>query len=148
MPGLLILAHAPLASTLLQVAAHLFPDDERVVALDVDARDPPEVSEARARRLLRRIGDPEVLVLTDAFGSTPCNVALRLADSPQVRVVVGVNVPMLWRAISYRQLPLAQLVERAVAGGIQGVMQLAGTRPQVQTTKTNEHDQAPSDDQQ
>lgn len=147
MPGLLIVAHAPLASSLKAVAAHVFPQQGALEALDIGPHDAPEAAEARARELLTVVRDPEVLVLTDVFGGTPCNVALRLADSAQVRVVVGVNVPMLWRAVSYCQLPLSELAERAVAGGAQGVMQLAPTRPQVQATRTD-HDQDSSHDQQ
>ncbi len=147
MPGLLIVAHAPLASSLKAVAAHVFPQQVALEALDVGPQDAPEAAETRARELMASLRDPEVLILTDVFGGTPCNVALRLADSAQVRVVVGVNVPMLWRAVSYRQLPLSELVERAVAGGAQGVMQLAPTRPQVQATRTD-HDQDSSQDQQ
>jgi PTS system ascorbate-specific IIA component len=148
MPGLLIIAHAPLASTLKAVAAHVFPNESRLAALDVANHDTPESAELAARELADRIRDPELLVLTDVFGGTPCNVALRLVDGPQVRVVVGVNVPMLWRAIGYRQLPVAELVERAVAGGVQGVMQLAPTRPQVQGPRSTDHDQDGIHDQQ
>jgi PTS system ascorbate-specific IIA component len=148
MPGLLIVAHAPLASTLKAVAAHVFPSEQGLEALDVAAQDSPEAAETLARTLAARVRDPELLVLTDVFGATPCNVAMRLAEGSQVRVVVGVNVPMLWRAIGYRHLPLAELVERAVAGGIQGVMQLAPTRPQVQASRPTDHDQDSSHDQQ
>ena len=148
MPGLLIVAHAPLASSLKAVAAHVFPQQTALEALDIGAHDSPETAEELARALLARVRDPEVLILTDVFGGTPCNVALRLADSAQVRVVVGVNVPMLWRTVSYRHLPLNELVERAIAGGTQGVMQLAPTPPQVQATRTTDHDQDSSDDQQ
>lgn len=132
MPGLLILAHAPLASSLKAVAAHVFPNETGIEAVDVAADDPLDRLEELARTLLERVRDPEALILTDVFGATPCNVAMRLAQGPQVRVVTGVSVPMLWRAIGYRQEPLVQLVERAVAGGVQGVMQLSPTRPHVQ----------------
>lgn len=148
MPGLLIIAHAPLASTLKGVAAHVFPLETALEALDVQPHQTPEQAEAAARVLLKRVRDPEALVLTDVFGGTPCNIALRLADSVQIRVVVGVNVPMLWRAISYRHMPLVELVDRAVAGGIQGVMQLAPARPQVQATKQSGDDQDGAHDQQ
>jgi PTS system ascorbate-specific IIA component len=148
MSGLLIIAHAPLASTLKSVAAHVFPNETRLEVLDVTGQDSPEAAEDAARVLAGRVRDPELLVLTDVFGGTPCNVALRLVDGPQVRVVAGVNVPMLWRALGYRQLPLTELVERAVAGGIQGVMQLAPARPQVQAHRSSDHDQDGLHDQQ
>src|SRR5258706_330902 len=98
MPGLMIIAHAPLASSLKSVAEHTFPDCSRVLeALDVLPQTPIEEVEASARAMLARVRDPEALIFTDVFGATPCNVAQRLGDGTQVRVVAGVNVPMLWR---------------------------------------------------
>jgi PTS system ascorbate-specific IIA component len=150
MPGLLIIAHAPLASSLKAVAEHTFPDSaSRVVALDVPAEMPPEEIERRARALLEQVRDPQALVLTDVFGATPCNVAQRLVDdAAQVKVVAGVNVPMLWRALCYAQASLDTLVTRAVAGATQGVMQVASSRPQNQATKPGAHDQGHCHDQQ
>ena len=76
------------------------------------------------------------------FGATPCNVAQRLADGVQVKVVAGVNVPMLWRTLCYADEPLDAVVARAVAGATQGVMQVATSRPQNQACKHAGHDQS------
>src|ERR1043165_6850538 len=101
MPGLLIIAHAPLASSLKAVATHTFPECASLLqALDVSADMAPEAIEAQARALLEQVRNPEALIFTDVFGATPCNVAQRLAshaEGAQVKVVAGVNVPMLWR---------------------------------------------------
>src|ERR1039458_3741815 len=102
MPGLLIIAHAPLASSLKAVAEHAFPDCAAPLgALDVHADMPVEEVEAQGRQMLDRLRSPDALILTDVFGATPCNVAQRLADGVQVKVVAGVNVPMLWRSLCY-----------------------------------------------
>ena len=130
MAGLLLIAHAPLASALQAVALHAFPDGGTpLLALDVGPHTSPEEVEAQARALLQRLEAEEVLVLTDVFGATPCNVAQRLADAHRVHVVAGVNVPMLWRALCYAAEPLQALAARAVAGGGQGVMQLPAPSP-------------------
>jgi PTS system ascorbate-specific IIA component len=142
MASLLIVAHAPLAAALKAVAAHAFPELESTMkALDVGATDAPEQVEARLRALLPAERDAEVLILTDVFGATPCNAALRVADGQRARVVAGVNVPMLWRAMCYRDEPLDSLVARAVGGATQGVMQVATSRPQNQSSKPNTDDQ-------
>ena len=142
MAGLLIIAHAPLASSLKSVASHAFPDcASRLEALDVSADMPLEQIEAQARELLARVRRPEALIFTDVFGATPCNVAQRLADGGQVKVVAGVNVPMLWRSLCYVDESLDALVARAVAGATQGVMQVATSRPQNQTFKPGGNDQ-------
>jgi len=99
MAGLLIIAHAPLATALQAVAGHVFPTEPAVAAIDVAADAAPEQVEQVARAALASVADPDALVLTDVFGATPCNVAMRLADGHHVRVVAGVNVPMLWRAV-------------------------------------------------
>ncbi|MGE5864417.1 MAG: PTS sugar transporter subunit IIA [Rhizobacter sp.] len=142
MPGLLIIAHAPMASSLKAVAQHAFPDcASRLMALDVLPDMSAEQIEAQARVLLSEVNSPEVLVFTDVFGATPCNVAQRLADGVHVKVVAGVNVPMLWRSLCYADEPLDALVARAVAGATQGVMQVAVSRPQNQAFKPGANDQ-------
>jgi PTS system mannose-specific IIA component len=147
MAGLLLIAHAPLATSLKAVVAHVFPNETGIEAIDVTPDATPDQVEGAARAALASIGEAEVLVLTDVFGATPCNVAMRLADGAHVRVVVGVNVPMLWRAVTYRKNPLAALVDRAVSGAVQGVMQLAPSRPQTQTSRPGDHDQSRAQDQ-
>jgi PTS system mannose-specific IIA component len=142
MPGLLIIAHAPLASSLKSVAGHAFPDcASRLEALDVTPDMTPEQVESQARELLSRMQRPETLIFTDVFGATPCNVAQRLADGVQVKVVAGVNVPMLWRSLCYADESLDALVARAMSGATQGVMQVATSRPQNQTFKPGGNDQ-------
>lgn len=137
MPGLLIIAHAPLASALRAVAAHVYPDRAAsLAALDVSADIAPEEVEAQAAALMAQVGTPEVLILTDVFGATPCNVAQRLADNVRVKAVTGVSVPMLWRALCYRTEPLDSLVARALTGATQGAMQVSPTRPQFQARNT------------
>lgn len=143
MSGILIIAHAPLASTLKAVAKHAFPDRVHFLqALDVTAEMTPEDIEARARELFAELPSPQALILTDVFGATPCNVAQRLADAGQVRVVAGVNVPMLWRALCYAEEPLDTMVSLAIAGAVQGVIQVGSARPQNQANKPGANDQA------
>lgn len=142
MLGILIIAHAPLASSLKTVASHAYADcGRRVEALDVTPEMSLEDIESKARELLQRVGQPEALIFTDVFGATPCNVAQRLADGVQVRLIAGVNVPMLWRSLCYLDEPLDAVVARAMAGATQGVMQVATSRPQNQTYKPGGNDQ-------
>jgi mannose PTS system EIIA component len=149
MTAILIMAHAPLASALRDVAAHVLPEAAReLLVLDVLPNwDGPAVEAAAQALLVKSRGTP-VLILTDVFGATPCNAAQRLADGQNVRVVTGVNVAMLWRALSYMHEPLEAVVARAVSGGTQGVLQLAPQGPQFQTQKPPRHDQEHVDHQQ
>ncbi|HEU4459014.1 MAG TPA: PTS fructose transporter subunit IIA [Methylibium sp.] len=137
MTALVVVAHAPLASALKAAAAHAFPEAAaRLATLDVQPHDAPEAIEQQLRRLLADAAayDPrhEALILCDVFGATPSNVAQRLADGLRVKVVTGVNVPMLWRALNYVHEPLETLAARALAGANQGVLVVAAARPQNQ----------------
>lgn len=142
MLGLLIIAHAPLASSLRTVALHTFPDCACYLqALDVSPNMETGEIELQARTLLAQLSRPQALIFTDVFGATPCNVAQRVADGHEVKVVAGVNVPMLWRSLCYAHEPLDAVVARAIAGATQGVMQVAVARPQNQAQKRGD-DQA------
>lgn len=141
MPRLLVIAHAPLASALQAVAAHIFPEAAAGMAVcDVGAEQSPEAVEEQAVAMADAFGEAEVLILTDVFGATPCNVARRLGDRAGTRVLVGVNVPMLWRALGHLHEPLDKVAALAIAGATQGVMQLANSRPQNQAQKPANHD--------
>lgn len=141
MTGLLIIAHAPLASALRAAALHTFPEAAAsLLVCDVAAVDTAESALADAVAKLANLGTAETLILTDVFGATPCNIARQLAEQPGVRVVAGVNVPMLWRALNYRQKPLDEMVALALAGAAQGVMPVTVNRPQNQAQKPVSHD--------
>jgi PTS system ascorbate-specific IIA component len=151
MNAILLIAHAPLANALRQCALHVFPDcGEHVVAIDVQPNLSPDETLGAARIALDQLGRlPQVkgvLVLADIFGATPSNVAQKLVDGLSSRLITGVNLPMLLRAVSYRHEALDTLVSRAVVGGTQGVMQVAITAPQNQPRRN--HDQEEHDHQQ
>ena len=136
MIGILIIAHVPLASALRECAMHVFPDcASAVLAIDVLPHDAPEASLATAREAVTALGTPEVLLLSDVFGATPCNVAQQLNDGLHTRLVAGANLPMLLRSVCYRHESLEALATRAQAGGTQGVMPGGSTAPQNRTGK-------------
>ncbi|MGH6637543.1 MAG: PTS sugar transporter subunit IIA [Polaromonas sp.] len=141
MNGIFIIAHAPLATALRQCVLHVFPDKaEGVAALDVQPNMPPEETLAQARIMLEQLGNAHALVLVDVFGATPCNVAQKLVDGVNTKLITGINLPMLLRTVSYRHESLDALVARALIGATQGVMQVAITAPQNQVRRTHDQD--------
>jgi len=150
MTALLIVAHAPLASALGAVAQHAYAEcAANLAVLDVTPTMSPEDAQAQAAAAVARFGaETEVLILTDVFGATPCNVAQRVADGQRVRVLAGVNVPMLWRTLCYRHEPIGALVERAQSGATQGVLQASPNRPQHQNPRATADAEGHRHDQQ
>lgn len=66
-----------------------------------------------------------VLVLSDLYGSTPCNIARRLPSAHEVLVLAGVNLPMMLRVLNYAHLELAVIAAKAAEAGRIGVVQCA-----------------------
>lgn len=139
---ILLIAHAPLAQALSACAAHVFPDSlAHIAVLDVPADEPPEQTLAQARALLASLGPAQTLVLTDMFGATPCNVAQRLVEGTAARLLVGVNLSMLLRALGYRHESLEAMALKALAGGLQGIMQIGGGAALQNQSTRIDHDQ-------
>ena len=135
-----IIAHAPLANALRDCAMHVYPEcANEVIALDVMPQAQPEETLRLANLALQNAPHDGLLVLTDIFGATPANVAQKVVGSRHAKLIAGANVPMLFRAVSYRHESLDDLVARALAGGTQGVMQVAITAPQIQTSRSYDH---------
>jgi mannose PTS system EIIA component len=151
MTQIVIVAHTPLAGALKAVAQHVYPEVAgRLAAVDVAPAAGFEEVEALVRAQLAPAlaAGEDVLLMVDVFGATPCNAALAAAEGPRVRVVAGVNVPMLWRTMCYASLSLDDLVTRAVAGASQGVMHVAVSRRQNQGLPPTSHDPVQHHDQQ
>jgi PTS system mannose-specific IIA component len=135
-----IIAHAPLANALRDCAMHVYPEcAHEVIALDVQPDAQPEETLLLANQALENVPLGGLLVLTDIFGATPANVAQKVVGSRRAKLIAGANVPMLFRAVSYRHESLDDLVARALAGGTQGVMQVAIAAPQTQTPRSYDH---------
>jgi mannose PTS system EIIA component len=150
MATILIVAHTPLASALASVARHAYPDcGSKLLSLDVLPEEGPNEVMLRVQAALTQCGTDELLILTDVAGATPHMGAWRAAEGrPKLRLVAGVNVPMLWRSLCYGEESLEQLVARATDGGRLGVVQLASTRPANQSTHNRSHGQDDRHDQQ
>lgn len=131
MAGILIIAHTPFASALRDCISHIYGGlPARIGVMDVTPScDPVErlsFASAEVERLREENG---VLVLTDIYGATPANIAARLTSLPDVRVLAGVNLPMLVRAVCYRSTPLDTLVDKALSGGAKGIQSVAPPAP-------------------
>ncbi|MGA8048556.1 MAG: PTS fructose transporter subunit IIA [Burkholderiales bacterium] len=126
MIGILIISHGALGESLIRAASHVL--GARPVAvrqLGVTVHDDPEVLLPLARDLVRELDEGGgVLVLADIYGATPGNIAMRLLDKGRVEGLSGVNLPMLVRALTYRNEPLATVVEKALSGGVEGVVHM------------------------
>lgn len=126
MVGILIITHNGLGDSLIDCVRHVLGvAPAHVRALSVLAKDDAARKEEEARALIAQLDRGKgVLLLSDIYGATPCNIAMRLCEPGRVEGVAGVNLPMLLRVACYSNKPLDELVRRAVDGGKECIMTL------------------------
>ena len=126
MVGIFIIAHGNLGESLIHCASHVM--GSRPPQLDqigVGIRDDPQRVLPQAVKIIRTLDQGSgVLVLTDVYGATPSNIVSRLLIPGNVEGVAGVNLPMLVRALTYRNEPLRTVIAKAISGGVEGVMRI------------------------
>ena len=125
--GVLVITHGRIGEEMLeQASATLGVCPLETEALPVFPEFNIDEMDIMARVVCLRLNSGDgVLVLTDMYGSTPSNIALRLLDLPNVEVVSGINLPMLIRVMNYATLSLSELRDKAVSGGHDGIVACA-----------------------
>lgn len=123
--GILLVTHGPLGRHLLDTVTEMIGRlPLQAEAVEVHNHQDPETRMAAVLASATRVDQGKgVLILTDAFGSTPSNISARAAQSrAATRVVAGLNLPMLVRVCNYPQLTLDAMTESAIDGGRQGIL--------------------------
>ncbi|NCT67526.1 MAG: PTS fructose IIA subunit family protein [Rhodanobacteraceae bacterium] len=123
--GVLLMTHEAMGAALVGAAHHVLgrlplPLAVQEIAADADPEQMLRTAAARARTLDRGDG---VLVLSDLYGATPCNIAQRLPGlGVRMHCVSGLNLPMLLRVLNYPEQSLDELAQTAASGGRGGIV--------------------------
>ncbi len=122
--AILCITHPNIASTLLANATALLGDippplDKLEIPLTHNIA--PFIKGARhlCQSLDEGLG---VLILTDLVGATPSNTAAAMYQAQRIEIVSGLNLAMLAKLVTYRDLPLTELIEKIIAGGHDSIM--------------------------
>lgn len=119
--NLLVITHDDIGKALVDSATVMLGvSPMKIDVIAINKTDSPDDMTIKAEKLIDN--NEATLVLTDMYGSTPSNIACRLHNRSGVRVVGGINLPMLVRVMNYPRLSLDELVEKAVSGGRDGVL--------------------------
>ena len=126
MIGILLITHGTLGESLVQNVCHVLNKRPPLLAqLGVSAQDDPLDILPLARILVNEVDEGDgVLILIDILGATPANLTLKLLDPGRIEGVTGVSLPMILRALTYRKNEMKILVQKAVSGGRDGVINL------------------------
>lgn len=122
--GILLITHPGVGSSMLHTATRILGYCPlQTMCLEVPAGSNPEAIERQARLQLEKLDSGEgVLILTDLFGSTPSNIAQRLAENSHAAMVAGLNLPMLMRLYNYPADSLHSLSSKVAEGAIRGIL--------------------------
>jgi PTS system ascorbate-specific IIA component len=126
--ALLLVTHKNIGNDMLSLSGsilHETPSNTACVEIPMDA-DVDTMKHAVADALANLSTDNGVLILTDTFGSTPCNIASAFLNSENRILVSGLNLPMLVRIMNYRTSPLDELKDIAIEGGKNGIISRTG----------------------
>lgn len=126
MIGLFLITHTSYGESLIQCACHVLNRrPPQIVQLGVAAQDDPLDVLPLAQNLLQLVDSGSgVLVMTDIYGATPSNIAMKLLEPGRVEGLAGVNLPMLLRALTYRDKDMETLLGRATSGGRDGILNM------------------------
>jgi PTS system ascorbate-specific IIA component len=104
MIGILIIAHDSFGEGLARAVTHVLGSrPPQFEVLSVAATDDPHTLLPAARELVKQLDSGSgVMIFSDIFGASPCNLAGKLLRSGRVEGIAGVNLPMLVRAFTYR----------------------------------------------
>lgn len=122
--GILLISHNQIGTELINTARQMLtccPLPTKVLSIEIN--DQPDDIKTKLDQTLSQLDQGNgILILTDMFGSTPSNVACLVSDLNNIRIVSGLNLPMLIRILNYPNLDLDALEQKAMSGGQEGIV--------------------------
>ena len=123
--GLLLVTHSGVGEALRETAESILGRlPLETAAISPQDCESTEAAHGRADALADQLdrGDG-VVILTDAYGATPGNLAVALGRARGYPVITGLNLPMLLRILNYPWLPMDVLAETALSAARSGILQ-------------------------
>ena len=119
MLGIVLVTHGRLAQEFISAMEHIIGPQTHVRAVCIGPEDDIERRQREMAAAAKSVdlGDG-VVIVTDMFGGTPCNLALTLLEKGKIEVWAGANLPSLIKLAEVRaRLPLDQAVKEAIEAG-------------------------------
>ena len=126
MIGILLMTHGELGKSLIECATHILGDKPTFLeslTIENDCAHEKMFSDISEKIKVLDQGKG-VLILTDIFGATPCNIITKIIQPGKVDAIAGVNLSMLIRSINYRHEPFDTLIAKAIQGALDGIIHI------------------------
>lgn len=114
--GIVLITHAPLAQALLACVQHVYgTPPPYLYALDIPAKQDIQTSLTQAQNIIQKANQGNgVIILTDLYGATPCNIAAQCYQAGHVEIITSVSLPMLIRAVQYSPQGFEQTLHKTL----------------------------------
>ncbi len=105
MIGILIVTHGEIGKSLIDCATHILDNNPGSLdSLSINSNnDLNHYTKIISQKIKELDNGNGVLILTDIYGATPCNLLKNFIVKNKVEVITGINLPMLIKAISDRK---------------------------------------------
>jgi PTS system mannose-specific IIA component len=105
MIGMVLVTHGHLATEFRAALEHVVGPQRAIETITIG---PEDDMEQRRQDIVAAVASVDcghgVVLLTDMFGGTPSNLAISVMDRTHVEVVAGINLPMLIKLASVRDV--------------------------------------------
>ena len=121
--ALFFITHEGIADSMLTIGEAIIqkPNENlSYVEIPMDA-DTESIAQDIEHRLTQLKLDDGLLFITDIYGSTPSNVAQKIAGRYSADLISGVNLPMVIRLLNYRNKDKQTLIKKALTGAKHGI---------------------------
>ena len=118
MIGIVIVAHGGLAIEYKAAVEHVVGIQLGIAAVTI--RDDCDRNEKRVEICQAADGvdcGDGVVIVTDMFGGSPCNLSLSACNCANRRVLYGANLPLLVKLAKSREKPVSEAIAKAIYAG-------------------------------
>ncbi len=119
MIGMVLVTHGRLAAEFISAMEHVVGAQEQCQAVCIEANDDMDQKRQEIATAAEAVDMGKgVILLTDMFGGTPSNLAISLLGRPNTEVIAGINLPMLIKLASVRNVKtVGEAVDMAQEAG-------------------------------
>jgi PTS system mannose-specific IIA component len=119
MIGIVIVTHGRLAQEIISAMEHMVGPQTHLRAVCIGPEDDIERRQKEIAAAAKAVDMGNgVVIATDMYGGTPCNLALTLLDRGKIEVLAGANLPSLIKLIDIRsKMPLDKAVKESIDAG-------------------------------
>ena len=126
MVGILVVSHGNLAQAILECVDMLVGIPEQFAAVGIQNGEDPDNFYKQLQKKAQQIDTGDgIIALVDLYGGTPNNNTVRLSMERNIRIITGVNLPMVMAAAVEREdtTTMTELVNLLLKTGSSEIME-------------------------